>query len=39
MRECILDTHGTGWGPLVSFCKHGIEYLGSIKVENVLFFS
>lgn len=26
-------------GSLVSFRKHRTEYLGSVKVENILFFS
>jgi hypothetical protein len=31
MRVCELDSSDSGRGPVVSFCSHGKEYLGSIK--------
>lgn len=35
MRSCVLDSFGSGWGPVVSPCEDGNKPLGSKKDKRI----
>jgi len=35
VRNCGLDSSGSGYGPVAYSCEHGNEPSGSIKVEHL----